>query len=170
MLQLYHNNNTNNNNGDNNINNSNDSNNNNNNKYNNNNNNIRRGINFLLPPPPLLPPFEFFKTSPVANVGDFLNKNIDIFNFSPSPSPPSPPLRPIQQFYQSQSPSQPPQVLTFKRKNDAATNTTQTLSSDRLIGELERVIEKEQPKENLVPDNPTIQQSLTLKILRKTTR
>ena len=100
----------------------------------------------------------------------FYNKNIDIFNFSPSPSPPSPPLRPIQQFYQSQPPSQPPQILTFKRKNDAATNTTQTFSSDRLIGELERVIEKEQPKENLVPDNPTIQQSLTLKSLRKTTR
>ena len=30
--------------------------------------------------------------------------------------------------------------------------TTQTLSGNKLIGELERVIEKERPKEEIVPD------------------
>ena len=36
------------------------------------------------------------------------------------------------------------------------TNTTQTLSGDRLISELERVIGKEKPKENLVPDEDIV--------------
>ena len=31
-------------------------------------------------------------------------------------------------------------------------NTTQAISRDHLIGELERVIEKEKPKEEIVPD------------------
>ena len=39
--------------------------------------------------------------------------------------------------------------------NNIATNTTQTLSSDDLI-ERERVIEKEKPKQNLVPDGDII--------------
>ena len=30
--------------------------------------------------------------------------------------------------------------------------TTQTLSGNKLVGELERVIEKEKPKEEIVPD------------------
>ena len=37
-----------------------------------------------------------------------------------------------------------------------ATNTTQTLSSNSLIGELERVIEKEKPKENIVSDEDIV--------------
>ena len=36
------------------------------------------------------------------------------------------------------------------------TNTTQTLSGDRLIGELGRVIEKQKPKENLMPDEDIV--------------
>ena len=32
------------------------------------------------------------------------------------------------------------------------TNTTQTMSWDHLIGDLERVIEKEKPKGEIVPD------------------
>ena len=36
------------------------------------------------------------------------------------------------------------------------TNTTQTMSGDCLIGELERVIEKEEPKEEIVPDENII--------------
>ena len=36
------------------------------------------------------------------------------------------------------------------------TNTTQTMSGDRLIGELERIIEKEKPKEGVVPDENII--------------
>ena len=43
--------------------------------------------------------------------------------------------------------------VTVKTKNDAATNTTQTMSSDRLIGELEQVIEKEKPNADLVPED-----------------
>ena len=45
--------------------------------------------------------------------------------------------------------------LTFRRKNDIATNTTKT-SEDHLIGELERVIGKEKPKENLAPDKDIV--------------
>ena len=36
------------------------------------------------------------------------------------------------------------------------TNTTQTFSGDCLIGELGRVIEKQKPKENLVPDKDIV--------------
>ena len=36
------------------------------------------------------------------------------------------------------------------------TNTTGTTSGDRLIGELERVMEKEKPKEDIVPDENII--------------
>ena len=35
-------------------------------------------------------------------------------------------------------------------------NTTQTMSDDRLIGQLERVIEKEKPKEEIVSDENII--------------
>ena len=44
---------------------------------------------------------------------------------------------------------------TNDSNNNIATNTTQTLSSDHLI-ELERVIEKEKPKQNLVLDGDII--------------
>ena len=36
------------------------------------------------------------------------------------------------------------------------TDTTQTMSVDHLIGELERVTEKEKPKEEIVPDDNII--------------
>ena len=65
------------------------------------------------------------------------------------------PPRPSQQFFQPPLLPQPGN-LTFQRKNDVATNTTQTLSGDRLIGELERVIEREKPKENLVLDGDIV--------------
>ena len=85
-----------------------------------------------------------------------MDNNIDNFNF-PSPPPSQlPPLQPIQEFCQPQPPSQPRQILMFKRKNDVVTKTTQTLSGDRLIGELERVIDKEKPKGNLVPEEEII--------------
>ena len=59
-----------------------------------------------------------------------------------------------------------------------ATNTTQTLSGDCLIGKLERVIEKEKPKENIVPDKdivfslpeiPTILNNDGFKVKKQTT-
>ena len=40
--------------------------------------------------------------------------------------------------------------------SNVGTNTTQTMSGDCLIGELERVIEKEEPKEEIVPDENII--------------
>ena len=42
--------------------------------------------------------------------------------------------------------------LTVRRKNGTATNTTQTISGDSPIEELEQVIEVERLKENLVPE------------------
>ena len=44
----------------------------------------------------------------------------------------------------------------FQRKNEVTTNTIPTLSADRLTGELERVIEKGKPKQNLVLDEDTV--------------
>ena len=50
--------------------------------------------------------------------------------------------------------------VTARRKNDAAANTTQTMSGEHLIGELEKVIEKkkkkEKPKENLLPEDDIV--------------
>lgn len=42
-------------------------------------------------------------------------------------------------------------ILAGKKTNTSATNTTKTFSGDHLIGELERVTEKEQLTENLMP-------------------
>lgn len=39
-----------------------------------------------------------------------------------------------------------------KTSSNVGTNTTQTMSGDRLIRELERVIEKENSKEEIAPD------------------
>ena len=56
---------------------------------------------------------------------------------SPQPTPPAPSLR-------------------LKRQSVVGTSTTQTLSSYRSIGERERAIEKEKPKENLVLDEDIV--------------
>ena len=45
---------------------------------------------------------------------------------------------------------------TVRRINDVATNTTQTMSGNRIIGELERAIEKKKQKENLVPEDDIV--------------
>ena len=62
-----------------------------------------------------------------------LLSNFFLYNFIPPP--------PSQQFFQTPLPPKP-RNLTFQRKNDVATNTTETFSGDRLIGELKKVIEK----------------------------
>ena len=62
-----------------------------------------------------------------------LLSNFFLYNFIPPP--------PSQQFFQPPLPPKP-RNLTFQRKNDVATNTTETFSGDRLIGELKKVIEK----------------------------
>ena len=77
----------------------NNNNDNNNSNNNDNNNNYRVGNNFLSSALLPSPPFEFFNSPSVPNVDDFLNNNIDNFNFPPHPSPSSLIMQPIQQFY-----------------------------------------------------------------------
>ena len=118
--------------------------------FNNNNNNTNAGNNFLLPPPSPPPAFMEYEN----------NK----YFLPPPPLPP--PLPPIQHFFQPppvQPPKlqqaqffRPPPLQRAKNTNTAATNTTQKFSGDRLIGELERVIEKEKPRENIVPEDDII--------------
>ena len=45
---------------------------------------------------------------------------------------------------------------TAKTSSNVETYTTQTMSGDRLIGEFQRVIEKENPMEEIVPDENII--------------
>ena len=106
-------------------------------------------------PPSTLPRFDFpDKTGqqPLPNIGRFLNDNVKSF---PPPPPPPLSLPPFQNLLEPLLLQRAPDV-TVRRKNDAATNTTQTMSSDRLIGELEQVIEKEKPKENLVTEDEIV--------------
>ena len=59
-----------------------------------------------------------------------------------------------------------------KTSSNVGTNTTQTMSDDRLIGKLDRVIEKEKPKEETLPDEnavfslPKNRKFLIMKILK----
>ena len=48
------------------------------------------------------------------------------------------------------------QLPKFCQTNTVGANATQTMSSDYLIGEVERVIEKEKQKEEIVPDKDII--------------
>ena len=56
---------------------------------------------------------------------------------------------PLRKFVGNFFPKRP---STAKTSSNTRTNMTQTMSDDCLIGELERVIEKEKPKEEIVPD------------------
>ena len=110
---------------------------------NNDNNNNNDGNDFL-PPPPSPPNFDFPNETgqrPLPKIGSLLNDNFN--NFRPPPPPP-PPLPPFQTFFQPPPLQRAPDVIV-RRKNDTATNTTQTMSGDRLLGGLKRVIEKEKP-------------------------
>ena len=110
---------------------------------------------FFLPPPPSPPRFDFPDETgqrPLPNIESSLNDNV---NYFPPPPPPLPPLPPFQLFLQPPLLQRAPGV-TVRRKNDAATNTTQTMSGDCLTVELEQVIEKEKPKENLVYEDNII--------------
>ena len=46
--------------------------------------------------------------------------------------------------------------VTVRRKNDAATSTTQMMSGDCLLGELERVIKIKKSNKNLVPEDDIV--------------
>ena len=108
----------------------------------------------------------------VPNVGHFLNDNIDNFSFPPLPLPPPLLFQPIRQFYQPKTPSLPPQILTFKRENDAGANTTKTLSGDFLKGELEKIIEKEnlEPGEDIIFTSAKLPRILDNKDFKKKTK
>ena len=139
-------------------------------------NNKNNNNNFLPPPSPPLPSARNF--SPLSYL----------------PPPPHPPT--LSDFfwddpgenlsqqspYIAPDPDPPPLPLTSnlrpKQQRPMATNTNQTLSGDRLIGELERVIEKEKPKENIVLDDdivfplpkiPTILDNDDFKVKKQTT-
>ena len=103
---------------------------------NNNNNNNNGGNVFFLLSPPSPPRFDFQDETGLQllpNIGNFLNDNVNNF---PPPSPPPPTLPPFQQIFQPPSFQKEPDVAV-RRKNDTATNTTQMMCRDCLIGELE---------------------------------
>ena len=108
------------------------------------------GSNFFTPPlpsnfsnlglPP--PPSDLFNIPNVARVDEFLNNNDFNFDFSngyviPAPNPPL-----IRGFARNFFPNRP---LTAKNSSSVGKNVMQTMSGDRLIEELERIIEKEKP-------------------------
>ena len=102
-----------------------------------------------LGPPPLSPPSNLFNISNVPRVDEFLNNddfNFDFSNGYTSPASDPPPLRGFARTFFRNGPS------TAKTSSNVGTNMTQAMRGDRLIGELDRVIEKEKPKEEFVPD------------------
>ena len=137
--------------------------------------------NFLPPPPPppnfrnpRLPPlpFDWFNIPNVSRVDEFLNKNDFKFYFSNGYVPPAPDPSPLRRFAGNTFPNGLSTAKILSRKNTVGTNAMQTMSGDCLIEELERVIEKEKPKEEIVPDENIFlacqkyQQFLIMKILK----
>ena len=114
------------------------------------------------PPPPLLS--DLFNIPNVPRVDEFLNNNDFNFDFSnvyvlaaPDPAP----LRGFARIFFPNGPSTAKTssnvgTNTAKTSSNVETYTTQTMSGDRLIGELQRVIEKEKPMEEIVPDKNII--------------
>ena len=102
-------------------------------------------INFFLPnppppslgPPPPPPPSDFFNIPNVPRINEFLNNNdfnFDFFNSYVAPAPNPLPLRQIAgNFFPNRS-------STANISSNLGTNTTQTISGNHLIGELNRVI------------------------------
>ena len=76
-----------------------------------------------------------------------------MFQENVSDVPPAPDLPLLKGFARNFFPNGP---STAKTSSNVGTNTTQTMSGDCLIGELEKVIEKEKLKEEIVPDENII--------------
>ena len=110
--------------------------------------------NFPFPRPPPLPS-NLFKIPNVPEVDKFLNNNDFNFDFSNGYVPPAPDLPPLRGFARNVFPNAKTSsnvgINAVKFSSNMGTNTTQTMSGDHLIGELERVIEKEKRKEEIVP-------------------
>ena len=104
----------------------------------------------LGPSPPRLPS-DLFKYQMLQGLMNFL---ITInFDFSKGYVPLALDPPPLTGFGGNFFPNRP---STAKTSSDVGINTIQTMSDDRLIGELERVIEKEKPKEEIGPDENII--------------
>ena len=117
--------------------------------------------NFFLPnppPPPLGPPppplpSDLFNIPNVPRIDEFLNNSDFEFDFSNGYVPPAPDPLPPRGLAGNFFPNRP---STAKTSLNMETNMTQTMSVDCLIGERERVIEKEKPKEEIVSDENII--------------
>ena len=113
-----------------------------------------------LGPPPLSPPSNLFNISNVPRVDEFLNNNDFNFDFSngyASPASDPPPLRGFARTFFRNGPSTAKTSSNVgtnraKTSSNVGANMTQAMRGDRLIGELDRVIDKEKPKEEFVPD------------------
>ena len=109
------------------------------------------------PPPPNFPnlrlpplPSDLFNILNIPRIDKFLNNNDFNFDFSNGYVLPIPDPLPLRRFAGNIFPNEPSTAKILSKKNTVRTNTTQIMSGDCLIGELERVIEKENPKEEIV--------------------
>ena len=92
----------------------------------------------------------------VPRIDEFLNNNDFNFDFSNGYVLPVPDPLPLRRFAGNIFPNEPLTAKILSQKNTVGTNTTQTMSGDCLIGEFERVIEQENPKEEIVHDQNII--------------
>ena len=97
--------------------------------------------------------FDLFNIPDVPRINEFLNNNDFNFDLSNGYVPSSPDPTPLRGFMGNFFPNRP---STAKTSSNVRTDTTQTMSVDHLIGYLERVTEKEKPKEEIVPDENII--------------
>ena len=107
----------------------------------------------LRPPPP---PSDLFNILNVPRIDEFLNNNDFNFDFSNGYVLPVPDPLTLRKFVGNIFPNGPSTAKNSSKKNTVGTNTTQTMTGDCLIGDLERVIEKENPKEEIVHDQNII--------------
>ena len=117
-------------------------------------------------PTPRLPPLpsDLFNIPNVLRIDEFLNNNDFNFHFSNDYVPQAPDTPPLKGFAGNFFPNGPSTAKNSsnvvknaaKTSSKIGTNTIQTMSGDRLIGKLERVIEKEKPKEEIVSDESII--------------
>ena len=92
------------------------------------------------PSQPAPPPSDLFNITNIPRVNEFLNNNDFLFDYSNGSVPPALDPPPLRGFAENFFPNRP---STTKTSTNVGTNTTQTRIDDHLIGELERVIEKE---------------------------
>ena len=96
--------------------------------------------------------FDLFNILNVPRIGEFLNNSDFNFDFSNGYVLTVPDPLPLRRFAGNIFPNEPLTAKILSQKKTVGTNTTQTMSGDCLIGELERVIEQENPKEEIVHD------------------